>query len=768
MPGGGDGNSNKHEVGLQAVLLADSFTTTFRPLTLDGPKVLCPLNNATMLDYSLDFLTGVGVKEVVVFCVHSAVQDYVLRHHKGSSMKIQVVRDSGCTNAGDALRELDKRNLIQSNPFILMSGDIITNVNLSSVLKSHKARYEKDNSAIMTLLFQRRPSQHLTVGLSGHDGRIVLYNEKKDGTCSLPTCFVFQNSKIDVRCDLSNTGIAICSPDVLARFSDEFDYRQVYQQFVSNSVAEEEDGLQNRMYSHILADHEYAAQIHDPKTYHQVSHDLLRRWVYPVVPDNSFNTTHRYQFYKSKNQYRECQQGGITIGRSTIIDKNNSGSIMIGSHVTIGEHCHLSDTTVLGHDVKLANHVTIQDSHIWDNVIIESNVTIHDSILCQNVIIKEGATIPRGCIIGKGCIVGKNIKLPEFTRLTLCPQDVEEEDDDEFSDDDDSIATSNGSSMEEEQVISNHDVVGKDGQGRVWIPPITSSHYYEQDDDEDSDDDDEELQQKRKLDKMKVQSMGYNVDTTSDSYQQKQQQEMKQYYVHDEYQSEEEDDDSTTMIQDTSFGNDAFSSSYQQSSATTMEESSMIVGRQKGVNVVQQFKTMCLEHDVTSPIENLAIELNSYKFSQNATFVDVIVGSVQAIIQRLPETTTPKQCCIDFQNELKHWKPLLQRMAYSIVEEKAIVTTLQTTASTSDVLSKPPAFRFMLQSLFDQEVVTEEAILSWADDQNDIMKENPDWMNTPIGKLFLQQHTQDFLQWLEEDSESDDDSDDDSADSDES
>lgn len=49
---------------LQAILLADSFTTTFRPITLESPKVLLPLVNVPMIDYTMEFLTQNGIEEV--------------------------------------------------------------------------------------------------------------------------------------------------------------------------------------------------------------------------------------------------------------------------------------------------------------------------------------------------------------------------------------------------------------------------------------------------------------------------------------------------------------------------------------------------------------------------------------------------------------------------------------------------------------------------------------------------------------------------------
>ncbi len=56
----------KREQKLQAIILADSFTKTFRPITLERPKVLLPLVNVPMLDYTIEFLSQNGVEEVSI------------------------------------------------------------------------------------------------------------------------------------------------------------------------------------------------------------------------------------------------------------------------------------------------------------------------------------------------------------------------------------------------------------------------------------------------------------------------------------------------------------------------------------------------------------------------------------------------------------------------------------------------------------------------------------------------------------------------------
>ena len=54
----------KSDQKLQAIILADSFEKNFRPISLDRPKVLLPLVNAPMLNYTVEFLAQNGIEEV--------------------------------------------------------------------------------------------------------------------------------------------------------------------------------------------------------------------------------------------------------------------------------------------------------------------------------------------------------------------------------------------------------------------------------------------------------------------------------------------------------------------------------------------------------------------------------------------------------------------------------------------------------------------------------------------------------------------------------
>lgn len=74
----------KADQPLQAILLADSFEKNFRPITLEKPKVLLPLVNTPMLEYTLEFLSQNGVEEVELGTTISIdfSDDIKLCHHR--------------------------------------------------------------------------------------------------------------------------------------------------------------------------------------------------------------------------------------------------------------------------------------------------------------------------------------------------------------------------------------------------------------------------------------------------------------------------------------------------------------------------------------------------------------------------------------------------------------------------------------------------------------------------------------------------------------
>ncbi len=67
----------------------------------------------------------------------------------GPTIHLVVSHTISCE--GDALRELESRGVELSDPFILMTGDTVANVNMHRVVAEHNARRAKDPSVLMTM-----------------------------------------------------------------------------------------------------------------------------------------------------------------------------------------------------------------------------------------------------------------------------------------------------------------------------------------------------------------------------------------------------------------------------------------------------------------------------------------------------------------------------------------------------------------------------------------------------------------------------------------
>ena len=88
MPKPVDGDL-RQETKMQAVVLADSFASNFRPVTFQQPKVLMPLVNVPMLEYTCDN-TVAAEHERIISLIAPVPSDGPKR---GSTTDIDVIED---------------------------------------------------------------------------------------------------------------------------------------------------------------------------------------------------------------------------------------------------------------------------------------------------------------------------------------------------------------------------------------------------------------------------------------------------------------------------------------------------------------------------------------------------------------------------------------------------------------------------------------------------------------------------------------------------
>ena len=259
------GKKEKNDVArehpFQAVFLLDVTSSPFTPLTSETSLGLCPLANRTLLETTFEFFIRNDITELYLICQnnHEEIEKYV--NSQDWHMKITILKMGPTLSLGDCLRELDKERVIRSDPFLLLSGYIVSNLILKTYIEKHKARKKKDSLAIMTMFLKQKPKtwglqpvhSDLIIACNTNNQQMVLYdNNPNDSECTISTVCYNEHSSITFHADVVDCYLDLCSPEVLVTFSDNFDYVDLRKHFVHNEVHNYELG--NHIFAEIIID----------------------------------------------------------------------------------------------------------------------------------------------------------------------------------------------------------------------------------------------------------------------------------------------------------------------------------------------------------------------------------------------------------------------------------------------------------------------------------------------------------------------------------
>lgn len=463
---GGEGKWDSEDVP-QAVVIADSFNYRFLPITIEQPRALLPLVNRPLIDYTVEFLAVAGVQEIFVFCCAHA--DKIKAHLERSRwmkplspVKLHIIISEDCPSVGDALRNIDAQSLIRSD-FVLVSGDLVANMELKEMIEQHKEIKKKDKMSVMTCVYKEALPYHPTrsseddilIITSKSDGRLLHCEKpKKKKRLGIPVMIFEENHVVDIRYDVLDCHVSICAPCVPQLFSDNFDY-QTRHHFI-RGILFNEDITGNHIYTRIISD-QYAAQVSNLHTYDAISRDVIHRWVYPLVPDNITGENYSY------GRHNIYLSSDVTLAVGTCLEED----VVIGRGSMIGANSCISRSSI-GHNCVIGKNVKIEDAHIWDDVVVEDNCEIQQAILCDRVRVRSGVRVGEGCILSYDVVVDDNIAIRPGSRLTTKQQSRLEDNLSSLEWEDDNNASQQRESIEPESMV---EYVGENGRGFLWEPP---------------------------------------------------------------------------------------------------------------------------------------------------------------------------------------------------------------------------------------------------------------------------------------------------------
>src|ERR1700744_5946281 len=180
--------------------MAGGEGTRLRPMPATQPKPLLPVANRPIMEHVLRLLKRHGFDETVVTVqfLASLVRNY-FGDGEDVGMSLQYATEGAPLGPAGSVKTAE--DALGDEPFLVISGDALTDIDLSDLI-----RYHKDNQALVTVALARVPDPlEFGIVIVDDDGRIQRFLEKP--------------SWGQVFSDTVNTGIYVMEPEVLAELS---------------------------------------------------------------------------------------------------------------------------------------------------------------------------------------------------------------------------------------------------------------------------------------------------------------------------------------------------------------------------------------------------------------------------------------------------------------------------------------------------------------------------------------------------------------------
>jgi mannose-1-phosphate guanylyltransferase len=157
---------------MKAVLLVGGAGTRMRPLTYVIPKCLLPVGGKPLLERTLTYLGGHGITEFVL-CVSYLKKQIIDTFGGGEALGIKIEYAQSESPLGTA-GQLRTASALIKDTFIAMNGDIITNLNIGNLVRTHR-----ESGGVATIALKefgvKIPYGHVVVD---RNGKVTAFEEK--------------------------------------------------------------------------------------------------------------------------------------------------------------------------------------------------------------------------------------------------------------------------------------------------------------------------------------------------------------------------------------------------------------------------------------------------------------------------------------------------------------------------------------------------------------------------------------------------------------
>lgn len=337
---------------MKGLILAGGFATRLRPLSCSKPKLLFPVVGVPLIDLMIAWLREGGVRDVVLAVNHLSERLRLEVGERRLDSKVTLSIETEPLGTAGPIR-LAMRFLDSDEPFVVVNGDIVSDINLGEMVRAHK-----EHSALATVALVRvsDPMQYGSVTLTP-DGRIPEFTEKMPARS---------------KSTLVNAGAYVLSPRVLDFIP------------LSGPASLERAVFPRLAEMGVMWGWKHSGYWYDIgriSGYVKANMEVLRnsgRRSTPALKGPMFD-------WKAVQPFH--------VGKGSRVE----------SGVRLGPNAILSDRVLVGEKSIVTDSIIFEDTAIGENCIVEG------------ALIGERVVIGKNSRIGKGAIVAGQISVPEGT-----------------------------------------------------------------------------------------------------------------------------------------------------------------------------------------------------------------------------------------------------------------------------------------------------------------------------------------------------------------
>jgi mannose-1-phosphate guanylyltransferase/phosphomannomutase len=320
-------------------------------MTANQPKPLLPVANRPIMEHVLRLLKKHGFEETVVTVQFLAA---LVRNYFGDGedvgMFLQYATEEMPLGTAGSVKNAE--DALKDSPFLVISGDALTDMDLTEM-----RRFHKENGALVTVGLTRVPDPlEFGIVIADEDGRIQRFLEK-------PTWG-------QVFSDTVNTGVYIMEPEVLAEVS------------AKESV--------------------------------DWSHDVFPKLLARGAPIFGYISDKYWEDVGTLESYMKAQAD--VLSKKVVVDIAGfevSPGMWIAEGADVDPDAVLKGPLVIGDYAKIEAGATIREySVIGANVVVKEGAFIHRAVVHNNVFVGQGTTL-RGCVVGKNTDVMRLARIEE-------------------------------------------------------------------------------------------------------------------------------------------------------------------------------------------------------------------------------------------------------------------------------------------------------------------------------------------------------------------